>query len=117
MQSLADEFKVAEAIYGALSHKNAGEFGHYLDEAWRLHNQLCRDVSNPAIEELLARIRPRIFGARILGAGSGGFMLIVCRGANDAAAIRQELEARPLNERSRFFDYDISSEGLVVTSY
>jgi len=116
MRTLADEFKVAEAIYAAMSRKDAAECGHYLDEAWRLQKRLCRDVSNPPIESLLERIRPRIHGARILGAGSGGFVLMVCKSANDAAAIRQELEAHPLNDRSRFFDYDISSEGLVVTS-
>ena len=116
MQSLADEFKVAEAIYGALSRKDAAEFGHDLDEAWRLQKQLCPEVTNETIEELLARIRPRVHGARILGAGSGGFLLMVGKSPREAAAIRDELEARPLNDRSRFFEYSISTEGLVVTS-
>jgi galactokinase/mevalonate kinase-like predicted kinase len=116
MQSLADEFKVAEAIYGALSRKDAAEFGYCLNEAWRLQKQLCPDVTNEAIEDLLARIGPRIHGARILGAGSGGFMLMIAKSPRAAAAIRDDLLARPLNDQSRFFEYDISNEGLVVTT-
>jgi hypothetical protein len=43
-------------------------------------------------------------------------MLMICKSPADAAAVRETLESDPPNDRARFFDYDISSEGLVVTA-
>jgi hypothetical protein len=42
-------------------------------------------------------------------------LLIVCRTQEDAAAVRQLLNDAPPNDRARFFDFDISAEGLAVT--
>jgi galactokinase/mevalonate kinase-like predicted kinase len=63
----------------------------------------------------LARIKPHVHGAKLLGAGGGGFLLIVCRSPEDAAASRTALESEPPNDRARFFDFAPSSEGLTVT--
>jgi len=98
-----------------MARKDAQAFGHYIDEAWRLQKQLCGDVTNAPIELLLSRIRPYIHGARILGAGSGGFMMMICKSPADAAAIRQSLTEKPINERSRFFEFSINNVGLEVT--
>jgi hypothetical protein len=42
-------------------------------------------------------------------------MLMICKNTEDALRVRQMLEAEPPNERARFFDFDISDEGLTVT--
>jgi hypothetical protein len=42
-------------------------------------------------------------------------MLMICKSAADASAVREMLEAEPPNERARFFDFDVSKEGLTVT--
>jgi hypothetical protein len=42
-------------------------------------------------------------------------MLMICKSAKDAHSVREMLEAEPPNERARFFDFDISNEGLTVT--
>jgi galactokinase/mevalonate kinase-like predicted kinase len=115
MATLAQEHQVARCIAEAMARKDAQAFGHYIDEAWRLQKQLCGDVTNAPIELLLSRIRPHIHGARILGAGSGGFMMMICKSPADAAAIRQSLTEKPINERSRFFDFSINNVGLEVT--
>ena len=77
---------------------------------------MCGEVTNERIESLLSRVRPHIHGARILGAGSGGFLLMICKSATHAASIRSLLEAEPLNDRARFFDFDINQKGLEVTT-
>jgi hypothetical protein len=59
--------------------------------------------------------RPHVWGAKLLGAGGGGFLLMVCKSPEDAAAVRRMLEKRPPNDKARFFDYSISRAGLVVT--
>jgi len=64
---------------------------------------------------ILDRMRPHVYGAKLLGAGGGGFLLMVCKSPEDGASVREMLEAEPPNDRARFFDFDISREGLVVT--
>lgn len=99
----------------AMARKDHRAFGRLIDTAWNLNIGIDPDSTTPAIEKILDRIRPRLLGAKLLGAGGGGFLLIVCRSARDAKLVRRELESRPPNARARFFDYRISAEGLTVT--
>ena len=116
MKTLEHEHLVARCVAGAMARKDARMFGHYVDVAWRLQKELCGEVTNPAIESLLARVRPHVHGMRISGAGSGGFLFMICRSPQDAARVRQMLEREPLNDRSRFFDFEINHAGLEVTT-
>lgn len=116
MSCLVQEHQVSRNLMEAMSRKDAEAFGRYVDEAWRLQKELCSEVTNPSIEHLLAVIRPHVHGARILGAGSGGFMLMICKSTKDAAVIREKLLREPLNERSRFFDFSVNDKGLEVTT-
>lgn len=116
MRTLAHEHRVAAAIADAMARKDAARFGHYVDVAWRLQKELCSEVTNPEIESLLERVRPYVHGMRISGAGSGGFLFMVCKSPRDAAWVREMLERSPLNDRSRFFDFEINHTGLQVTT-
>ncbi|MGA2325464.1 MAG: L-fucokinase [Bryobacteraceae bacterium] len=116
MRALAEEHLVAHSVADAMARKDAAVFGHYVDAAWELQKRLCADVTNEAIESLLARMRPFVHGMRISGAGSGGFLLMICKSPRHAAEAREELEREPLNERARFFDYEINHAGLEVTT-
>lgn len=99
----------------AMAEKDLGAFGERVDEAWRLNKALDPNSSSDEIEALLARVAPHLAGAKLLGAGGGGFLLMVCRSPGDAASVRTMLEAEPANDRARFFDFGISTDGLVVT--
>jgi len=99
-----------------MSRKDTAAFGHTLAEAWELQKEITAGSStNPQIEALLARVEPYVYGARILGAGDGGFLLLVCKSPEDAAAVRDTLETDPPNDSARFFDFGVNTEGLVVT--
>jgi len=99
----------------AMGMRDIERFGELIDVAWKLNVDLDPDHTTPIIEELRAQIRPHVLGAKLLGAGGGGFLLMVCKSPEDAAAVRRMLEKRPPNDKARFFDYSISCVGLVVT--
>ncbi len=106
---------VAREASDALVRKDIAAFGRLMDVAWRLNKQLDPSSSNDQIEALFERVRPFVYGAKLLGAGGGGFMLMICKSAQDARSVREMLEAQPPNDRARFFEFDISNEGLTVT--
>lgn len=99
----------------AMSMRDMGRFGELIDVAWRLNVDLDPDHTTAVIEELRARVKPQVLGAKLLGAGGGGFLLMVCKSPEDAAAVKRALGKEPPNDKARFFDYSISRKGLVVT--
>jgi len=103
--------RVAEAM----ARQDPAAFGRALDAAWELKKRIDPGSTNEQIESLLKRIRPHLHGAKLMGAGGGGFLLLVCKSAADAQALRQDLEMNPINERARFFEFTLSESGLVVT--
>jgi len=115
LSTLRQIHALAPRVAEALSRKDIRAFGELVDAAWQLNKQLDPNSTNDEVEALLSRVQPYIFGAKLLGAGGGGFLLMVCKSAEDAKHIRMMLETEPVNERARFFDYDINPEGLVVT--
>jgi D-glycero-alpha-D-manno-heptose-7-phosphate kinase len=54
-------------------------FGHLLHEAWEVKKGLESNISTPAIDELYERgLGAGALGGKLLGAGSGGFLLLFC---------------------------------------
>jgi fucokinase len=99
----------------AMAGKDMAQFGRLLGEAWNLKKRIDPDSTTEVIEEILRRAAPLLLGAKLMGAGGGGFLLLVCRSTDAAKALRAELEGAPPNDRARFFEFDISTEGLAVT--
>lgn len=99
-----------------MARKDLPAFGQLVARAWEQNKRLDPGSTTPQVDAMLERISSRIHGAKLLGAGGGGFMLIICKTPGDAAAVREILDADPPNELARFFDFDISAEGLVVTT-
>jgi galactokinase/mevalonate kinase-like predicted kinase len=112
MATLRAIHALAPEIADAMARKDLPAFGQVIDRAWQLNKQLDPDSSNAQIEALLAGVRPHIHGAKLLGAGGGGFLLLVCKSPGDAAQVKHRLESEPPNQRARFFDFAVSSKGL-----
>jgi len=102
-------------VADTMARKDLPAFGRMIDTAWRLNKQLDPHSSNEKIESLLQTLAPHLHGAKLLGAGGGGFLLMVCKSPEAAAEVRALLTSAPPNPRSRFFDFDVSAEGLVVS--
>jgi galactokinase/mevalonate kinase-like predicted kinase len=106
---------LASRMAEAMGRKDIQVFGRLIDTAWALNRQLDPHSTTPEIEELLARVRPYIHGAKLLGAGGGGFLFLVARSPADAACTTRLLEEAPPNDRARFFDFQVSDAGLAVS--
>jgi fucokinase len=65
--------------------------GDLLDRHWRLNQILDPHTTNAPIDNLLARVRPFVFGAKLAGAGGGGYLILLARDPEAAAALRREL--------------------------
>ena len=108
--------ELAPRVAEAMSRKDGRTFGELVGRAWELNKQLDPGSTNDQVESLLSRVGRHVHGAKLLGAGGGGFLLMVCKSPDDAGRVRRMLEVEPANSRARFFDYQINRHGLVVTA-
>lgn len=83
--------------------------------SWRLNRMLDAGTSTPEIEAILAQCGQNLAGAKLLGAGGGGYMLLCAQDEESGRRIRQELETNPPNPRARFVDFMVADRGLEVT--
>ena len=65
--------------------------GGLLDRHWQLNILLDPNTTNGPINAMLAAARPYIAGAKLAGAGGGGFILLLARDAEAAQALRSRL--------------------------
>jgi galactokinase/mevalonate kinase-like predicted kinase len=98
-----------------LDHRDIDAFGKNIGEVWELNKTLDPGTSNEQIEAILSRIGDLIYGAKLLGAGGGGFLFMVTKGIEEARKVKQILTDEPPNDRARFFDFDVDPEGLKVS--
>lgn len=62
--------------YVILKEGDIDEFGHLLDEGWKLKKQLSDKISSPGIDIIYdAAYIAGALGGKVIGAGGGGFML------------------------------------------
>ena len=115
MATLKELCDVVPQVAGAMARKDLPAFGALIDRVWQLNKRLDPGATSPDIDALLARICPFAYGAKLLGAGGGGFLLIICRSPDHASRLRAALEKEPPNPRARFFGFDVSRQGLTVT--
>ncbi len=101
-------------IKESLDAKDIRAFGEKIWEVWDLNKTLDPGTSNDNIEKILEKISHLIYGAKLLGAGGGGFMFIVAKGIEEANEIRRILCKNPPNDKARFFDFDIDPDGLSI---
>jgi D-glycero-alpha-D-manno-heptose-7-phosphate kinase len=73
-KELVDIAKTARAEMQAGRLNN---FGHLLDDGWRIKKKLSSGISNPMIDQMYEDAKKAgALGGKILGAGGGGYMLL-----------------------------------------
>jgi len=86
-----------------------------IDGSWRLNQALDAGTNPPEVAAIFDLVEDYLAGGKLLGAGGGGYMLMMAKDADSAARIRQILIANPPNARARFVHFDLSETGLQVT--
>ena len=85
---------------------NPYDYGRLLDSAWILKKQMSAEISNSDIDIMYDRCKSAdAFGAKLLGAGGGGYMLAI---TDSKSKIRREFSDRTC------LDVGISHEGTRV---
>jgi len=98
---LAREVETVQALHGiktlatemafAMRDGEWSYLGELLYRHWRLNQILDPNTTNAPIDNLLARVRPFVSGAKLAGAGGGGYLILLARGPEEAIALRKEL--------------------------
>ena len=75
-----------------LSNKNKGirDFGLLLDEQWKLKKSMSNKITNKNIDEIYSTAKKNgAIGGKLLGAGGGGFLLLVVPKINQPKIIKK----------------------------
>lgn len=80
--------RIARDMRRALKSGDLDEVGDLLWRHWETNKRLDRKTSNAFIDQLMAALRPHLAGAKLAGAGGGGFLFGVAKTASDVEAIR-----------------------------
>ena len=89
--------------------------GHLLDRHWQLNQVLDPHTTNAPIAAILDRARPFIHGAKLAGAGGGGFLLLMARDPDAAAALRATL-GREAGQKGAVVSYRIAQDGFRIST-
>lgn len=112
LQKIGDN---ARRLQNVIQEGDFDELAQSVALSWELNKALDPGTNTPAIQTLLDSVQHHIAGAKLLGAGGGGYLLVLARSADSAREIRQILHAAPPNPRARFVEISLSRQGLQVT--
>lgn len=97
LSSIADQFSVKKPIYS--------EYGSTLNESWSMKRRLQASISSTAIDEMYKKcLQYGAEGAKLLGAGGGGYMLAITddkQKIKDAFADRVCLDVKVAGEGAK----------------
>lgn len=115
LQVLEELSHHADDLYESLQRGDFEEIGGRIARTWRLNQQLDPGTNPPETRAILERVGDDLLGCKLLGAGGGGYLLMLAPDATAAARVKRTLEDHPPNDRARFVDFELSTHGLQVT--
>lgn len=71
--------QLVDPMISAIQNYDIKEIGSLLTENWEMKKSLHKEISNDPIQNLIDDYlsKPEIYGAKLLGAGGGGYVLVV----------------------------------------
>ena len=99
-------------MYDAIQRANFRAMGELVRRTWEQNCRLDSGTNPPEIEALTRRIDDLCLGYKLPGAGGGGFLYMIAKDPDAAAAIITRLNASPLRPNARFVQMRLSTGGL-----
>jgi fucokinase len=87
--------------------------GSLMDRHWALNQVLDPHTTNPALDQLLRYVRPFVYGAKLAGAGGGGYLMMVARDPDAARDLRRALGTYETASSGAVCECAISTTGCV----
>ncbi len=106
--ALSRQKELAIEMKNALLRRRLDDFGALLDSAWQAKKQQSDRISNARIDELYDEGRKAgALGAKVTGAGGGGYMLFYCQ-----PGTKHRVAARMHDLGAEVQDFSFEPEGL-----
>lgn len=86
-----------------------------INNSWTLNQRLDSGTNPPEIQSIIDRIKDYLLATKLLGAGGGGYLLMLAKDEQAAARIIKTLKENPPNSRARFVSFQLSNTGLQMT--
>ena len=83
--------------------------------SWELNQQLDEGTNPPVIQHILDKVDDLLLGYKLLGAGGGGYLLMLSKSVEAAMRAKRILESDPPNSRARFVQFSVSRTGFQVS--
>jgi galactokinase/mevalonate kinase-like predicted kinase len=99
----------------AIERRDRMDLARIVSLSWEANKRVHPSTTNAETEELLRTTRPHFSGAKLLGAGGGGYMLFISRDVSQADELREMLSRRFEGARARLVDPSLSAGGLEVS--
>lgn len=98
--------ELAKAGREALMNCDIDELGVLMLEAWTLHQELDPYCSNESVDKLFAFCAPYCCGYKLVGAGGGGFGLLLAKTAESAKELKSSLTRSSMLD-VKIYDWEI----------
>jgi len=98
----------------AVKESDWNYLGELMDRHWQLNQILDPHTTNAPIAALLEGVRPYISGAKLAGAGGGGFLMLLAKGPDRAVELRRYLAT--VSGGGALYDWAVAEQGLHETA-
>jgi D-glycero-alpha-D-manno-heptose-7-phosphate kinase len=105
VSSLLEIRDMGYEICDCIQRGHLTRFGELMDLHWQTKKRLAKDVTNPVIDAWYELAKSHgALGAKITGAGGGGFLTVYCE--QNKAALREAMRKAGLRELNFRFDFE-----------
>jgi fucokinase len=106
--------RLAVAMRDALLANDVSHFGELLSEHWVINKRMDSGCTNDFIDHLFGVMSPHIDGAKLAGAGGGGFAIVVARSIAAVRDLASALKAHYEGTPVEIWDSTLPEAGMLV---
>ncbi len=112
VEALHEVKALGASMRESLQRGELHQFGQLLHEAWQAKRRISNKISTPRIDTLYSLgLQHGALGGKITGAGGGGFLLLYCEAAHQAA-VREAMRQEGVHQMT--FGFDVQGAQAIV---